>query len=148
VVGTFTPGTPSPVSTNFTQVAAGGGSSGSLTITNDAGQKTTCLGQFKLVTQGGNAFATGFAFPQDRNMLAIQNGTGATALKSVTIAINGLPSVRLSLTPGEMYTGDMTSDLHGLPGLNTLTITASGPAGASGEAVVWGVGPFVFPGAP
>ena len=143
VFGTFTPGSTSPVSTDFTQISPVEGSSGSLTITNEAGQKTVCLAQFKTLLPNANSFATGFTFPQSRNTLAIQNGLGAAALTSVGIVVNGSPPIRAALTPGELFTQDLTPLLHNFPPKNTMTIRTVGPTGASAEAVVWGVGPFI-----
>ncbi len=114
-----------------------------MTITNEAGEKTSCLGQFKNVIPGGRVFSTGFAFPQDRNELVIQNGTNATALTSATIAVNGAAPITVPLTSGEVYSQDLTLLLHSSPPLNTLVVTAGGQNGASAEVVVWGVGPFV-----
>ena len=39
--------------------------SGSLTVTDENGVATTCLGQFKSVTNGGRVESTGFGFPSD-----------------------------------------------------------------------------------
>jgi hypothetical protein len=141
---TISPPTTSALSTSFTQTNVTEGSSGSLTVTNGAGQKTTCLGQFKMVQPGGRATSTGFSFPQDRNWLYIQNGTGAAAVSSVEVDVNGAAHFTVPLTPGQLYIQDLSPQLFTFPPLNTLDITATGPTGSSVEAVVFGVGPFVF----
>jgi hypothetical protein len=138
----FTAGTTNPVTAEFTQTTPGYGSSGSLAITNTAGEKTVCLGQFKYVISGARAGSTGFTFPQDRNFLVIQNGSAG--LTSVEINVNGSTHFKVTLTPNETYGQDLSAYLHGFPPLNTLVLTGEGPSGSSAEAVVWGVGPFVY----
>jgi hypothetical protein len=152
VFGTLTPGTKSPVVSTFTQADPQYGSSGSLQITNEAMVKTVCLGQFKSVIPGGRVFTTGFAFPSVRNNLVIQN-SATNPLTSVDIQVNTLCQLSVPLTPGELYSLDMSnvagvnclfSDTSGSTTLNSATMTAQGPTGAIAEGVIWGVGPFVY----
>ena len=81
-------GTTAPVTTTFTQSLTGYTASGSLTVTNEADQKTTCLGQFKSVTNGGRVESTGLAFPYDRNNLVIVNSSDKP-LSYAEVTING-----------------------------------------------------------
>ena len=142
---TFSPPTTSPAATDFTQSNLTSGSSGSLTVTNGAGQQTTCLGQFKqLEVLGGRADSVGFSFPQDRNWLYIQNGTGSAALSSVEVNVNGTTHVEIPLTSGEQTSLSLAEFLGTFPPLDTLDVTGTGPIGANAEVVVFGVGQFVF----
>jgi hypothetical protein len=80
--------TTAPVTTTFTQSLTGYTASGSLTVTNEADQKTTCLAQFKSVTNGGRVESTGLAFPYDRNNLVILNSS-SMPLSYAEVTVNG-----------------------------------------------------------
>jgi hypothetical protein len=145
----FTPGQTAPFTADFTQISGTDGSSGSLKIFNTTRQKTICLGQFKTMLGGGRADSVGFSFPQDRNWLVIQNGS--PGLSSVQVTLNGVV-IDQDLTLGNVpFTQDLSAfglDIcNPMPGscqLNQLDITPTGPDGSSAEAVVWGVGPFIY----
>ena len=152
VLGAFTTGSKAPVVNTFTQVNESTGSSGSLRIVNVSGQKTICLGQFKGITARARAYATGYAFPSDRNNLVIQNSS-TTPLTSVYIQINGSCQLNVSLTAGQLYSIDMTNiggvnclfpDTSNSTSLNDMTILGRGPQHAVAEGVVWGIGPYVY----
>ncbi len=138
----FTPGDPNPVTADFTQISGTDGSSGSLKVINEAKQKTICLGQFKTLIPGGRADSNGFSFPQDRNMLVIQNGN--PGLSSVQITLNSVDiAPEVDLTPGQLLQMPLTG-LVNFPPLNELSVTPTGDRDASAEVVVWGVGPFYY----
>ena len=134
--------------------------SGSLTVTDENGVATTCLGQFKSVTNGGRVESTGFGFPSDRNNLVIQNST-TTPLSLINIQINQSCSYDVTLTPGQLYTLDMSDiggtgfscligDTSNSTDFNTVTLTGWDSSGTTAvgaglaEAVVWEDGPFVY----
>jgi hypothetical protein len=156
------PGTTS-AETTFTQNPAPWNvyqASGSLQITGNEGLKTICLGQFHSLTSGGHTEVSTLTVPSDRNMFTIANSS-AKPLTAVAIQINQGCTLSLNLTPGEVFTTDMSNwegtginCLNGTPSsesdfFNTISV-AGDPAGnvppgtGFAEIVAWGTGPFVY----
>jgi hypothetical protein len=137
-VSGFTPGTTGVVTVTFTKRLETLGGRDGIVATNTDGQEVTCLGQWKTL-RARHFNSQGFTFQGGFNNLVIQNDVPPhPGLTAVHVTLNGAPTVKINLTPGETYTKKLT----GLSRTNHMVVQGIGDvfheAVHRAVVVVWG----------
>ena len=131
----FSPGTTGVVTVTFTKRLEPLGGRDGVVATNTQGKKVTCLGQWKTV-RARHFNAQGFTFQGGFSNLVIQNGK--IGLTAVHMTLNGAPTVKIGLAPGQTF----TETLPGLVRTNRMVVQGLGQvfheALHRAVAVVWG----------
>ena len=121
VVPAFTSGTTSPVVVRSTKINQSLSSTFQLTVTDKAGNKTTCDPVYTSVLRDSSS-QTFAGLPQAESKVMILNGT--PGMKTVTITVNGTKFREVSLANGETRSFDVASAMSA--GSNTIQISGKG----------------------
>jgi hypothetical protein len=135
VIPPFVPGTPLAVQVTATKQDPGQPAQLTLTVTDTAGNATTCDPVLtEVVGTGGRPLVQTFPdIPPEEDQVTITNGR--PGLRSLLVLVNGQLFRAARLADDEVRTLDIATALA--PGATTVTLLGLGPAGSRASVLIW-----------